>query len=132
MDEIYGNKPADISENDVTFKYTNALPTDIPLTASDTFLTMENITITINKIDDLDDYYPMLYAKVLLVPRSYVLGNLPRNLSIDVSALELFAQLPGDTIILYSNNMVKINSDNTITLAEIYIPPLVIGEKVIS
>lgn len=122
--EIYGNKPPELDINKITFKFDNEVQT------SET-ATMKTMEVGVRDIPDADDYYQIMKFKVILVPRSLVLENLPKDLTTPISALELLAQLPGDHMILYTSKIVT-EEDEVVTLKDIYIPPLINGSQVIS
>ena len=116
--ELFGNRPPELKETSVTIVQGSSLKTQT------------YITINIKDIQDSDDYYEMLYFKVILKPRSLAIPPNTKT-SVSASALLLLAQLPDRTITIMSRRLVPA-VNKVVNLTNVYIPTLIFGPQEIT
>eukprot|EP01022_Parablepharisma_sp_SALTPOND_P032964 TRINITY_DN87968_c2_g1_i1.p1 TRINITY_DN87968_c2_g1~~TRINITY_DN87968_c2_g1_i1.p1 ORF type:complete len:2564 (+),score=195.91 TRINITY_DN87968_c2_g1_i1:1053-8744(+) len=114
--ELYGDRPPELKDENVFFQPSKGLTTG------------SYVNITINEIQDADDYFEVLKFKVLLIVRSLVIPDDVQSPTAK-SALMLLAQLPERTITIHSSRIIAPGDDKTVVLQNVYIPPLVNGPQ---
>jgi len=128
--ELYGNRPPELRDVNVKIRHSNSSLGTNDLTSRDKLKTGINLDVHINSIQDADDIFPILYFKVILVPRSLALPNNASEASIPESALLILAQLPEQQMVVYSSKHIK-PKDGVVHLKDIFIPPLINGPQAI-
>ena len=117
--QLFGNSPPDVSGN-ITFP-DNTI-----------FSTLSTISLSLSGIKDANDIIPIIKFKVILQPISLVI---PPNVSsltpTPLNALQILATLPKTTILLTSAKVINLQN-NSINIANIYIPTLTNGPQTIS
>ncbi len=117
--ELYGNRPPELNDDDVSFS------------PSSGFTTESYINITLTNVEDADDSFQLLKFKVFATPRSYVLPDSYESTTSD-TVLQLLAQITAKTITIYPSTLETNIVDSTVTLTNIYIPPLINGPQLIN
>ncbi len=118
--ELYGNRPPELSDDYVTFAPTSG------------YQTGSYINITVTDVQDADDYYEVLKFRVLLVPRSYAIPDTYES-STSQAVLLLLSQISGaNTMTIYPSTVAANIVDSTVTLTNIYIPPLMNGPQTVN
>ncbi len=92
--------------------------------------TLGRINISVSGTEDSDDYYPLIRCKVMLVPRIMAIPDGVSSAT-SSSALMVLAQLPANTLTLYSIRL-ETSSSGVFTLRDIFIPPLVSGPQALT
>eukprot|EP00826_Nyctotherus_ovalis_P048005 TRINITY_DN5613_c0_g2_i1.p1 TRINITY_DN5613_c0_g2~~TRINITY_DN5613_c0_g2_i1.p1 ORF type:complete len:1340 (+),score=431.61 TRINITY_DN5613_c0_g2_i1:77-4096(+) len=131
MLELYGNRPPELDDASIKVRHSNSSLGTGDLTSKDALSTQIRLNVLVGKTQDADDLYPKLSFKVLLVPRSLVLPEIPSTVTVPESALSLLAQLPEQYMVIYSNKLLA-TEDGAVKLEDIFIPPLINGPQAIS